>query len=162
MAVISKAATEAIEKYTPDVFGIEGLFFSSNVKSALVVAEARGAVLAAAGSVAGLRVVECSPQEVKLAVTGYGAAVRKAVASMIPHLLTLPLKNVLRRAGCDRSWHRRTEQKPSLKGAGTHFIIILFPFIDSSFRRVQNRIHKTTLCTLQLLPVWYIIEGRPY
>ena len=53
------------------------------------VAEARGAVLAAAGK-AGIEVQEYSPQEVKLAVTGYGAADKKAVAMMIPHLIALP------------------------------------------------------------------------
>lgn len=94
LAAVQQAVTEAIEKYTPDVFALEGLFFSTNVKTALGVAEARGAVLAAAGA-AGCRVVECSPQEVKLAVTGYGAADKKAVANMIPHLLTLPPKKRL-------------------------------------------------------------------
>jgi crossover junction endodeoxyribonuclease RuvC len=94
LAAVYKAAADAIKKYSPDVFAVETLFFSTNVKTALGVAEARGAVLAAAG-VAGCRVVECSPQEVKLAVTGYGAADKKAVANMIPHLLTLPPKKRL-------------------------------------------------------------------
>jgi crossover junction endodeoxyribonuclease RuvC len=95
LAVVYKAATEAIKEYGPDIFALEGLFFSTNVKTALGVAEARGAVLAAAGSFSGLRVIECSPQEVKLAVTGYGAADKKAVASMILHLITLPPKKRL-------------------------------------------------------------------
>ena len=94
LAAVYRAAAEAIKEHAPDVFALEGLFFSSNVKTALGVAEARGAVLAAAGA-AGCRVIECSPQEVKLAVTGYGAADKKAVASMIPHLLTLPPKKRL-------------------------------------------------------------------
>jgi crossover junction endodeoxyribonuclease RuvC len=58
------------------------------------VAEARGAVLAAAGK-AGVTVQEYSPQEVKLAVTGYGASDKKAVASMIPKLISLPEKKRL-------------------------------------------------------------------
>ena len=94
LSVIQRAVAEAITKYEPDVFALEALFFSSNVKTALGVAEARGAVLAAAGE-AGCRVIECSPQEVKLAVTGYGAADKKAVAQMLPHLLTLPPKKRL-------------------------------------------------------------------
>ena len=85
---------EAIQTYSPDCLAIESLFFSTNVKTAMKVAEARGAVLAAAGA-SSLDVQEYSPQEVKLAVTGYGAADKKAVASMIPHLILLPSKKRL-------------------------------------------------------------------
>lgn len=53
------------------------------------VAEARGAILAAAGN-ASLPVMEYSPQQIKLAVTGHGGADKKAVARMIPLLLVLP------------------------------------------------------------------------
>ena len=46
-----KAAVEAtIHKYSPDALALETLFFSTNVKTALGVAEARGAVLACAGA----------------------------------------------------------------------------------------------------------------
>ena len=65
-----------------------------NKKTALGVAEARGAILAAAGS-SGLPVIECSPQQVKLAVTGYGGSQKLAVAAMIPRLLVLPRKKRL-------------------------------------------------------------------
>lgn len=81
----------AIETYAPDILAIEKLFFSTNVKTALGVAEARGAVLVAAGNAA-LPVVEYSPQEVKLAVTGDGRADKRAVARMVPKLLALPPK----------------------------------------------------------------------
>lgn len=91
LAVVARAVTNAINTYQPDLLGIETLFFSLNKKTALGVAEARGAVLAAAG-LAGLPVVECRPQEVKLAVTGHGTADKSAVAAMIPRLLTLPQK----------------------------------------------------------------------
>lgn len=81
----------AIDAYRPDALAIEKLFFSTNVKTALGVAEARGAVLAAAGN-AGLPVVEYSPQEVKLAVTGNGGADKRAIALMVPKLIPLPQK----------------------------------------------------------------------
>ncbi len=89
LAEVSRAVTRAIEIYTPDALGIETLFFSINKKTALGVAEARGAVLAAAG-IASLPVIECSPQQVKLAVTGHGGADKESVAHMIPRLLLLP------------------------------------------------------------------------
>jgi crossover junction endodeoxyribonuclease RuvC len=94
LGVVFNAVQKAIQKFKPDVLALESLFFSKNVKTALGVAEARGAVLSAAGMV-GLRVVECSPQQVKLAVTGYGAADKKAVERMIPKLVTLTPKKRL-------------------------------------------------------------------
>jgi crossover junction endodeoxyribonuclease RuvC len=91
LAHIAKAVTTAIEEYAPDVLAIETLFFSTNKKTALGVAEARGAILATAG-LAGTPVKEYSPQQVKLAVTGYGAADKHAVEHMIPKLISLPQK----------------------------------------------------------------------
>lgn len=94
LAHIAGAVTKAIKEYMPDALAIETLFFSVNKKTALGVAEARGAILAAAG-IASLPVIECSPQQVKIAVTGYGAAHKKDIAIMIPQLLTLPEKKRL-------------------------------------------------------------------
>ena len=94
LAHIAFAISTAIKKYKPDALAIETIFFSINKKTALKVAEARGAILATAGS-ASLPVIECSPQQVKLAVTGYGGADKKAVAIMIPQLLMLPKKKRL-------------------------------------------------------------------
>lgn len=94
LARVSSAVTSVITEYSPDALAIETLFFNKNIKTALGVAEARGAVLAAAG-LAHIPVVEYSPQQVKSAVTGYGGADKTAVARMIPHLLTLPKKKRL-------------------------------------------------------------------
>jgi crossover junction endodeoxyribonuclease RuvC len=94
LAHVSKAVTAAIKKYAPDVLALETLFFSINKKTAIGVAEARGAILAAAGA-ATLPVIECSPQHVKSAVTGHGGASKAAVAEMVPRLLSLPKKKRL-------------------------------------------------------------------
>lgn len=94
LACIWRAVEEAIETYAPDALGIETLFFSINKKTALGVAEARGVVLGVAG-VASLPVIECSPQQVKLAVTGHGGANKTAIGRMIPRLLVLPKKKFL-------------------------------------------------------------------
>jgi crossover junction endodeoxyribonuclease RuvC len=94
LAVVHDAVQKAIKRFHPDTLAIEGLFFSKNVKTALGVAEARGAVLAVAG-LSKIPVIECSPQEVKLAVTGNGAANKAAVARMIPKLVTLPVRKRL-------------------------------------------------------------------
>ena len=94
LALVSRAVTEAIAEYMPDALALETLFFGVNKKTAMGVAQARGAILAAAG-LAALPVIECSPQQVKLAVTGHGGADKKSVAAMLPHLLTLPPKKRL-------------------------------------------------------------------
>jgi len=91
LAEVAQAIHEAIEKYAPDALALETLFFSTNKKTALTVAEARGAVLTVAG-MCKIRIVEFSPQQVKLAVTGYGAADKRAVGQMIPRLVTLSTK----------------------------------------------------------------------
>ncbi|HEY4500745.1 MAG TPA: crossover junction endodeoxyribonuclease RuvC [Candidatus Paceibacterota bacterium] len=91
LAEVSRAVTNAIKEYSPDILAIETLFFNKNIKTAVGVAEARGAILAAAGLVS-LMVVEYSPQQVKSAVTGHGGADKGAVSRMIPKLLTLPTK----------------------------------------------------------------------
>ena len=94
LAEVSRAIQEAISVYTPDAVGIETLFFGVNKKTALGVAQARGAILATAG-LSALPIIECSPQQIKLAVTGYGGADKRAVATMIPKLLMLPIKKRL-------------------------------------------------------------------
>lgn len=94
LAHVSNAVTDAIHKHRPDVLAIETLFFGANKKTALGVAEARGAILAVAG-IANLPIVECSPQQVKLAVTGHGGANKIAVAQMLPRLLLLSKKKRL-------------------------------------------------------------------
>lgn len=94
LARVWSAVTDVIEKYTPDALALETLFFGVNKKTVIGVAEARGAILSAAG-VTGIPVIECSPQQVKLAVTGYGGADKDAVARMVPQLLTLSKKKRL-------------------------------------------------------------------
>ncbi len=91
LAAVYAAVAKAIKKYAPDALAIETLFFSKNAKTALGVAEARGVILAAAGAHR-LPVIECSPQQVKIAVTGYGAADKKAVERMVPKLVPLSSK----------------------------------------------------------------------
>lgn len=91
LAAVYEAVSSAIIQYQPDKLSLETLFFSTNKKTALAVAESRGVILAAAGA-HHVSVSEHSPGQVKLAVTGHGAADKNAIARMIPNLLTLPPK----------------------------------------------------------------------
>ncbi len=94
LAEVYSAITSAILQHKPDKLSLETLFFSTNKKTALAVAESRGAILAAAGA-QGIFVSEYSPAQVKLAVTGYGSSDKHAIAQMIPHLVTLSVRKRL-------------------------------------------------------------------
>lgn len=94
LAVVFQAVQDAITTYSPTVLALETLFFTNNQTTGIGVAEARGAVLVSAGLNA-LPVLEFSPQQVKLAVTGYGNADKKAVMAMVPKLISLPEKKRL-------------------------------------------------------------------
>jgi crossover junction endodeoxyribonuclease RuvC len=94
LAAVYEAVDSAIREHHPHALSLETLYFSTNKKTAIAVAEARGVVLAAAGA-HHLPVYEYSPGQVKLAVTGYGAADKKSIALMVPKLLSLPPKKRL-------------------------------------------------------------------
>ena len=89
LAAIAARLGELIEEHRPDALAIEEVYFGRNVRSAFAVGQARGAVLAAAGE----RDVPCfsyTPQAVKLAVCGSGAAAKDQVQRMVGALLSLP------------------------------------------------------------------------
>lgn len=77
-----------IQKYRPDHMAIEELFFTSNQKTAIAVAQARGAIILAAKK-ALMRVYEYTPLQVKQAVVGYGRAEKQQVMEMTRILLGL-------------------------------------------------------------------------
>ena len=83
-----------IQEFKPESLAMETLFFSKNVKTALSVAEARGAIILTA-SKEGLSLSEYSPQEVKIAVTSSGNADKKQVIDMVERLLKLEPKKRL-------------------------------------------------------------------
>ena len=86
LAQISQTIDEAIKKHRPEICVVEGLFHARNIKTALIMGEARGAALA---SVArhGLPIFEIAPRKVKQAIVGYGAAQKLAVARMVQRML---------------------------------------------------------------------------
>lgn len=74
------------EKYSPDIVGVEKLFFVRNQKTGIAVAQARGVILLCAKE-HGIPIKEYAPSEVKLGVTGYGSADKKAVLKMVRLIL---------------------------------------------------------------------------
>jgi crossover junction endodeoxyribonuclease RuvC len=87
LLVLGKAVSEIIKKYKPTVLAIEKLYFNENQKTALLVSEARGAVLFVASNMR-LSVCEYTPLEIKVSITGYGRADKKQMTSMVERLIT--------------------------------------------------------------------------
>ena len=86
---IYQQLSELIERYRPQEVAMEELFFGRNTSTAIAVGQARGVALLAVAN-AGLSIAEYTPNEVKLAVTGYGAAKKEQVGEMVRLLLHLP------------------------------------------------------------------------
>ncbi|MES2060094.1 MAG: crossover junction endodeoxyribonuclease RuvC [Patescibacteria group bacterium] len=89
LAKISGEINIVINKWQPEALAIEKLFLATNHKTAMMVSEARGAILSCAAG-AGLKAFEYSPPQIKLAVCGDGRADKKAIIKMVPLLLSIP------------------------------------------------------------------------
>ncbi len=88
LGAIYQGLTRIITEHSPDVMAIESLFFSKNVKSAILLGHARGVAILA-GVNAGLDIHEYSPLEIKQSVVGYGRADKGQVQEMVRILLSL-------------------------------------------------------------------------
>jgi len=77
-----------IKKYQPDFAGVEQLFFCNNVKTALMVGQARGVVLLTLAK-NNLPLLEFTPLQIKQAITGYGQADKKQIQQMVKIILQL-------------------------------------------------------------------------
>jgi crossover junction endodeoxyribonuclease RuvC len=73
----------------PAAVAVEDIFFQLNVRTAVSVAQASGVALAAAAE-ARCTVAQYTPNQVKQAVAGYGAAPKAQVQRMVQSLLGLP------------------------------------------------------------------------
>lgn len=85
---IYQGVTELMERHHPDAVAVEGVFFGKNVRTAVVLGHARGAILVAA-SMHGVPVAEYPPAEVKSAIVGTGRATKDQVGFMVQRLLRL-------------------------------------------------------------------------
>lgn len=77
-----------LNRCRPDALAIEKLYFQSNQKTAIMVAEARGVILLSAQKLK-IPIFEYTPLQVKTAVTGYGRAKKPQVMEMTKRLLHL-------------------------------------------------------------------------
>jgi crossover junction endodeoxyribonuclease RuvC len=85
---IHEGVVDLVQRHSPDSVAVEGVFFGKNVRTAVVLGHARGAILAAA-ALQDVEVAEYPPAEIKTAVVGTGRATKDQVAYMVQRLLRL-------------------------------------------------------------------------
>ena len=88
LAEIAREIEELLDEYQPSAVAVERIFFQSNVRTAMSVGQVSGLVLSAAAR-RGVDVVQYSPNQVKLAITGWGSADKAQVQKMVKQRLKL-------------------------------------------------------------------------
>jgi len=88
LGIVSTEIELLLDEVSPAVVVVERIFFQSNVRTAISVAQVSGVVIAAAAR-RGLEVCQFTPNEVKEAVVGHGGASKSQVQAMITRLCGL-------------------------------------------------------------------------
>ncbi len=91
---VAQECARLIQTYSPEALAMEKLFFTANQKTAMQVSEARGAIITEAAR-AGIPVFEYTPNQIKGAVSGFGGADKKQIATML-HMLVVIEKTIKR------------------------------------------------------------------
>ncbi len=84
---------KTIKKFKPKILAIEKLYFTTNQKTAMNVAEARGMIIYIAEK-NGLKIFEYTPPEIKVAVTGFGKADKSMMINMVHKLSNVPKTSI--------------------------------------------------------------------
>lgn len=88
LCLIDEDMQEILNRFRPDCMAIERLYFTTNQKTAIDVAQARG-ILVLAAAKRGLPVYEYTPLQVKQSVVGYGKAEKHQIMDMTRRILNL-------------------------------------------------------------------------
>lgn len=88
LAALRVELVSLLAEFGPDVVAVEQVFFQVNVRTAMSVGQASGLALCEAAS-AGCEVVQYTPNQVKDAVAGYGAAGKEQIQKMVQARLKL-------------------------------------------------------------------------
>ncbi|MFH0953329.1 MAG: crossover junction endodeoxyribonuclease RuvC [Verrucomicrobiota bacterium] len=88
---VQEGVAAVLARCKPQAAAIEGGFYFKNARTAMILGEVRGVVIAACAS-AGVPVYEYSPRDAKKALTGFGGAQKDQVAKMVMSILGLEEK----------------------------------------------------------------------
>ncbi|MEE2775459.1 MAG: crossover junction endodeoxyribonuclease RuvC [Acidobacteriota bacterium] len=92
LAALGRGVSEIVDRFAPDLAAVESAFYGRNPRSLIVLAQARGAILASLATHE-LDISEYAPAEVKTAIAGTGRAGKEEVARMVTLLLGLDRTN---------------------------------------------------------------------
>ena len=93
LAMIHHDLEQLIDQLKPDLIGIEKLFFNQNVTTGIAVAGARGVILMVVHQ-AGAEIVELTPSQIKLSLTGWGKAPKPQMRAAIKQHLKINPKSL--------------------------------------------------------------------
>jgi crossover junction endodeoxyribonuclease RuvC len=88
LMLIGDELERLLDEYRPAAFAIERVFAQHNVRTVMGIAQISGVAMRAAAK-RGLAVGLHTPSEVKAAITGYGGADKKQLATMVARVLGL-------------------------------------------------------------------------
>src|SRR3990167_8834274 len=88
LKLLGEEVKRVIKKYKPEVLAIETLFLNTNQKTVMRVAEVRGVVIYESIK-AGMKILEVSPPQIKMATTGYGRADKEQIMKMVRILVEI-------------------------------------------------------------------------
>ena len=88
LLAIAQGVQALLDHYTPDIVGVEKLFYANNQKTVMTVSQARGVLLMVIER-QGLELAEYTPLQVKQALTGYGRAEKLQIQQMVKLVLHL-------------------------------------------------------------------------
>ncbi len=94
LEALDAAIRRLVSLHRPAEVAVESLFHSRNPRSAIVMGHARGVILLAARA-EGAVIAEYAPLEIKMAVTGWGAASKHQVREMVRRLVGAPPRTSL-------------------------------------------------------------------
>ena len=86
LALIESGITALMQRYNPQEVALEELFFSKNITTGIVVAEARGVIMLTAHKLCG-KLFEYTPNQIKQAITGWGGAEKQQMQAMVKLML---------------------------------------------------------------------------
>ncbi len=96
LEIIFERTLKLIEKFSPDAFIFEKVFFSNNAKTVIAVGQAQGVMLLAARKL-NIFVAEYAPGTIKKMITGSGRANKKEVQEHVRRILGKKVKSEKRK-----------------------------------------------------------------
>ncbi|MGC8925117.1 MAG: crossover junction endodeoxyribonuclease RuvC [Calditerrivibrio sp.] len=91
---ITIGLSNIIKQFQPSYAAVEDIFYSVNIKSAILLGQTRGCIISTLVA-SGVEVMEYTALQIKKSVVGYGKADKEQVKKMVEMLLKIELKNTL-------------------------------------------------------------------